>query len=212
MGEHECIDCIAEVRDDASLHGRKPRKIATADGEPKRCTTHLRRFKVRQRQLARSSHVERTYDISAPDAAALLVYQKGRCWICRKATGATKALAVDHDHADDWARGRLCGVCNQFIGRQLGDDPNAALRLVGYLSGDTPYRRMLAARWVTQEYGTAPIDVRVLETDGDPGDIVIWWLWEGPPNVWNANYAMTLDKLQRFATAKRRVDRSSPTP
>lgn len=207
---HECIDCAAEVRDDATQQSRRPRKIVTADGEPKRCTSHLRKFTTRRRQLARGSHVERTYDISAPDAGALLAYQGGRCWICRKATGASKALAVEHDHADNWVRGRLCSTCNQFITRQLGDDPNAALRLVNYLSGDTPYRQMLAARWVESTYGKTPLDVRVMETAGDPGSIVIWWLESG--QLWNANYSLTLDDLQRYAGSKRRVDRSNPTP
>ena len=141
MSEHACIDCRKEPP--ASV-----RKIVTADGEPKRCTTHLRRFKTRQRQQARGRAVERTYDISAKDAGDLLVFQEGRCWICRTATGASKLLAVEHDHADDWVRGRLCSTCNQFIGHQLKDDPNAAARLVGYLSGDTPYRRMLAERLI----------------------------------------------------------------
>jgi hypothetical protein len=199
--EHECIDCRKEPP--ASV-----RKIATSDGEPKRCTSHLRKFTTRQRQQARASGIERKYDISAPDAGALLVYQGGKCWICRKATGASKALAVEHDHADNWVRGRLCSTCNQFITRQLGDDPNAALRLVNYLSGDTPYRQMLAARWVQATYNQTPLDVRVMETAGPPGSIVIWWLESG--QLWNANYSMTLDELLTYAEAKRRVDRSNP--
>ena len=203
--EPECIDCRKEFDGTPT----RPRKIVTADGEPKRCTSHLRKFTTRQRQLARGSHVERTYDISAPDAGALLAYQGGRCWICRKATGASKVLAVEHDHADNWVRGRLCSTCNQFITRQLGDDPNAALRLVQYLSGDTPYRQMLAGRWVFREFGITPLDVRVQETDDG---LVVWWLWQGPPHVWNANYSLTLDDLLKCAEAKRRVDRLDPTP
>lgn len=150
MTEHQCIDCRKEPP--ASV-----RKIITPDGEPKRCTTHLRRFTTRQRQQARGRAVERTYDISAKDAGDLLVFQGGRCWICRKATGASKLLAIEHDHADNWVRGRLCSTCNQFIGRQLGDDPNAALRLVQYLSGDTPYRRMLAERLIRSKDPDAEI-------------------------------------------------------
>lgn len=161
--EPECIDCLKEY------DGRptRPRKIVTPEGQPKRCTTHLRRFTTRQRQLNRASHVERTYDISAKDAGDLLVYQGGRCWICGKASGASKLLAVEHDHADDWVRGRCCSTCNQFLTRQLGDDPVKAQRLVGYLSGDTPYRRMLAERWIRSSYPDAVITNLRLFVDAD---------------------------------------------
>jgi hypothetical protein len=199
---HECIDCAH----DESMISKRPRKIVTADGEPKRCTSHLRKFTTRRRQLARGSHVERTYDISAPDAGALLVYQGGRCWICRKATGASKALAVEHDHADDWVRGRLCSTCNQFITRQLGDDPNAALRLVQYLSGDTPYRRMLAERLIREMAPAEPIDR--LHVVVDAVGVVIEFQYG---QSWST-IATTLETLQSYAGSKRRVDRLDPTP
>ena len=193
--EHTCVDCRAE----ATSLTRRPRKIANpGDGAP-RCTTHLRRFTTRQRQQARGRRVERTYEISAKDAGQLLVAQKGRCWICGKATGASKLLAVDHDHADDWVRGRLCSTCNQFIGRQLDDDPDKALNLVSYLQGDTPYRRLLASRWVLKSYGVQPSidDVRVQLFDGG---IVIHWRESG--QLWNANYNHTLDELLTYAEGK----------
>lgn len=190
---HRCIDCRAED------NPGQPRKIVTPDGEPKRCTTHLRRFKTRQRQSARGRAVERTYDISAKDAGDLLVFQGGRCWICRKATGASKLLAIEHDHADNWVRGRLCSTCNQFITRQLGDDPNAALRLVQYLSGDTPYRRMLASRWVRQHFGITPDPdcLQVVTTTGDQVAIC----WRQPDGKWVSNH-QSLSVLETFAVPK----------
>lgn len=199
MGDHECIDCRREA-DDGAI--RRPRKIVTADGEPKRCTSHLRQFTTRQRQQARGRSVERTYDISAPDAGELLMYQDGVCWICRKATGASKLLAVEHDHADNWVRGRLCSTCNQFITRQLGDDPNAAQRLVQYLSGDTPYRRMLASRVVEASQPFRPFEALHLMVDGN--DVAIWYRvrtpeWEG---TWLC-MRTTLDVLKMAATPKR---------
>jgi hypothetical protein len=195
VSDHQCIDCAK-----SPPPGGRPRKIATADGEPNRCLSHLRQFTTRQKQQARGRSVERTYDISAKDNGALLVYQDGRCWICRKATGASKLLATDHDHADDWVRGRLCSTCNQFIGRQLGDDPNAAQRLVSYLSGDTPYRRMLAARWIKHEFGhEVPAD-RIVVQLGRDGNLVIWWLnSDGSSSTHNGQ---TLETLQTFATPK----------
>ena len=196
--EHVCVDCR---KDPEIVASRRPRPIANPGGdEPPRCLTHLRRFSTRQRQLARGSHVERTYDISAADNGALLVFQGGRCWICGRATGASKALAVEHDHADDWVRGRLCSTCNQFIGRQLGDDPAKAQRLVEYLSGDTPYRRMLAARWIDARFGVQ-IPADRIKIQAEPtGDVTIWWL--DSDNIWNANYGHTLAELKTYATPK----------
>lgn len=138
MAEHQCIDCLKLPPED------RPRQPRPVSGTPKRCHTHRNAFEVRQRKQARGRAIERTYGISAEDAHALLLLQGGRCWICRKATGASKSLAVDHDHETGEVRGRLCSTCNQFIGRQLGDDPAAAQRMVDYLSGDTPYRRLRA--------------------------------------------------------------------
>jgi hypothetical protein len=197
--EHECIDCRAEA---TSLTTR-PRKIVTPEGEPKRCTTHLRRFKTRQRQQARGRHVERTYDISAKDAGDLLVFQNGRCWICGKATGASKLLAVDHDHADDWVRGRLCSTCNQFIGRQLGDDPAKAQRLIGYLSGDTPYRRMLAQRLVVDWHLNAgrpigPFTISQVLQYGGSDFVAVRYSTDG---AW-CEINTTLTELQKYAVPK----------
>lgn len=195
MAEHACIDCRKDPP-------KTVRKIANPGDGPARCTTHLRRFKTLQRQQARAGHVERTYEISAADAGDLLVFQGGRCWICGKATGASKLLAVDHDHADDWVRGRLCSTCNQFIGRQLRDDPEKVQRLLSYLSGDTPYRRLLASRWLLDTHDLAlPADrIRVQLTAGEePGSIAIWWL---PGDSWSVSYNMTLAKLERFARTK----------
>lgn len=175
---HKCVDCKA------GGGGIRPRKIATAEGETPLCATHRTERKVAKRKKARASSVERKYDISADDNQALYVYQNGRCWICQKATGASKNLAVDHDHADDWVRGRLCSTCNQFIGRQLGDDPRKAERLMRYLKGDTPYRRLLAERWIRKylpDYPPDPnSDVTVeLTSVAIAGSLRITWLCRG---------------------------------
>lgn len=163
--------------------------------------THLRRFTTRQRQQNRASHVERTYDISAKDAGDLLVYQGGRCWICGKASGASKLLAVEHDHADDWVRGRCCSTCNQFLTRQLGDDPEKAQRLVGYLSGDTPYRRMLAERVIkTWAPEATPEEIRVNVVGDERGSIEIWFRIAGT-DFWQLLQSSLLT-LQTYAVPK----------
>jgi hypothetical protein len=146
---------------------------------PFRCETHRRAFATHSRKQKRARQVERTYDISAKDNHALFLYQGGRCWLCRKATGATKSLPVDHDHRTNEVRGRLCGPCNQFIGK-LGDDPEAARRLVAYLTGDTPYRRMKAKQTIEAFGETVEELHRVIQ---DPsGELRA--VWRGADRVW----------------------------
>lgn len=196
MGAHQCIDCQAE---EDSKGPRPVRKVA-ADSKPPRCATHARALKVRQRKRARANHVERTYDISAEDNHALYIYQGGKCWICRKATGASKALAVEHDHADDWVRGRCCSTCNQFITRQLGEDPEAARRLVRYFSGDTPYRRMLAERWLRRGVAPALTGIVVLRLEMASETLIsVVWAVAGKPML---PVLVRLDDLASMATPK----------
>lgn len=164
MTEHLCIDCLAEPG--GPQHA--PRKLDTE--KPPRCYTHQRALLTRQRKQSRARQVERTYGISDEDNHALFLLQGGRCWLCRKATGATKSLAVDHDHATNEVRGRLCGPCNQFIGK-LGDDPEAARRLVAYLAGDTPYRRLKAQQ-----------TLRAVQAS--EGEIVIMAVYEMGGELW----------------------------
>lgn len=170
---HQCIDCKTGDT------GIRPRKIVTAEGRPKRCATHETARLRGARKQARARQIERTYDISAEDAYELLLLQGGRCWLCQKATGATKSLAVDHDHATGEVRGRLCGPCNQFIGR-LGDDPAAAQRLVGYLTADTPYRRLRAAQTLMSSGRAGSAEVVVLTVLEHGGELYAGWRYDGP--------------------------------
>lgn len=153
--QHLCAKCAEE---DPELT-RKPRPVVN-QRRPYWCATHRRGELVRQGKVRRATQIERTYQISAEDAHELFLLQQGRCWLCQKATGATKSLAIDHDHETGEVRGRLCGPCNQFIGR-LGDDPGAARRLTGYLSGDTPYRRLKALQAFSSVYGEPVVVDRV---------------------------------------------------
>jgi Recombination endonuclease VII len=105
---------------------------------------------VRHRDAAR--RIERVYGLSEQEYAALLRHQQGRCWCCRRATGASKRLAVDHDHSCDrghpssegcrqCVRGLLCGVCNRLVGF-LRDDPETFERMADYLR-EPPAREVL---------------------------------------------------------------------
>jgi Recombination endonuclease VII len=91
------------------------------------------------KQRARERHVLRTYGVTPDMHAALAEYQGGRCWGCRRATGASKALAVDHDHRTGEVRMLLCSTCNRLIGH-FRDDPVALVRL-GLALVEPPSRR-----------------------------------------------------------------------
>ena len=104
-----------------------------------RCATHTRAHKRAGKARARDTYVQRTYGITPDQYRAMLEWQGGKCYICRRATGATKALAVDHDHAccpgptscgQCW-RGILCGPCNRDVIGRL--DSEALRRAAAYL-------------------------------------------------------------------------------
>lgn len=97
----------------------------------------------KQRENRHATHIAATYGIDAKEYRALLAYQAGKCAICCRATGRTKRLAVDHNHActsghnpsmgcQECVRGLLCHTCNEYIGR-MHDDPRVGERMAKYL-------------------------------------------------------------------------------
>ncbi|MGV9364493.1 endonuclease VII domain-containing protein [Amycolatopsis sp. NPDC003731] len=138
-----CVDCI---RDGV------PRYRDTPHGGPRTplCVTHFRARRKDTRERARAARLEKVYSISAEDYQRLYQAQGGKCAWCRRATGKTKALAVDHDHAccagptscGRCVRGLLCGPCNQELGR-AGDSPDFFRRAIEYLA-NPPARRVFS--------------------------------------------------------------------
>jgi hypothetical protein len=147
-----CKDCVAE--------GRPTNRPAPNPGP--RCHTHAVAEKRRRRLAAAGRRVQKTYGITTEQYAELREFQGGRCAICRRATGASKALAVDHDHAQamrdghphdqgcpECVRGLVCSTCNDVLAH-LRSDVLAAQRLVAYLTVP-PWRRLrqkLASAWL----------------------------------------------------------------
>jgi hypothetical protein len=119
-----------------------------------RCVTHDRERRAAQKLRAHDRRVEVGFGISSDLYWALYEFQGGRCAIfgCR-ATGKTKALAVDHDHSccpgrtscGKCVRGLLCGPHNEMFGRN-GDDPNVFMDMADYLRFPT----FLRYHWVQQ--------------------------------------------------------------
>lgn len=157
--EGVCKDCWADyvVARDAWLEGRGglgavnfgwdiehpkpklPRRPAPHPGP--RCVTHHRAVTKARRSRAHGLKVEATFGITAELYWALYEFQGGKCAILRcRATGKTKALAVDHDHkccpgrtsCGKCVRGLLCGPHNEMFGRN-GDDPEVFQDMAGYL-------------------------------------------------------------------------------
>ena len=81
-----------------------------------------------------------TYGLEKGEYAQLYLFQGGKCALCRRATGASRKLSVDHDHATGLVRGLLCRPCNTMLGHAR-DSAMFFLRCIWYLRR-TPYSRM----------------------------------------------------------------------
>lgn len=102
------------------------------------------RCKACASQASHAGHIERTYGLSEEDYRALLAWQGGVCFVCRKVPRGNRRLAVDHCHTTGRVRGLLCANdqwgCNRAV---LGvvQDLATARRLVAYYEM-TPIERM----------------------------------------------------------------------
>lgn len=99
--------------------------------------------KVRKEKSANAHAraLEKRYGITREDYWNLYHFQGGVCFICRRATGKTRRLTVDHDHKTGLVRGLLCRPCNTFLGH-LRDEIEAFGRASEYLT-DPPFARMI---------------------------------------------------------------------
>ncbi|MFL6145615.1 MAG: endonuclease domain-containing protein [Labedaea sp.] len=93
-------------------------------------------------------HTEATYGVTALMYRVLYRAQGGRCYVCRKATGKSRRLGVDHDHLTGEVRGLVCtgslsaNTCNRLIAIYSRDQ---LLRAVAMLSDPPPARAVLRA-------------------------------------------------------------------
>lgn len=97
-----------------------------------RCATHHRATVAARKAASHARRVANVYGLRDGQYEQLYAAQGGVCAICRRAKGATKKLAVDHDHKTGYVRGLLCSPCNKILGH-LRDDINAAGRVFSYL-------------------------------------------------------------------------------
>lgn len=132
-----CKDCLADL---AAGRVRKLPKRMVVPESGTRCMTHWRAEKLRRKAAAHEKRVQNTYGLEAGEYAQLYEFQGGRCALCRRATGASRRLSVDHDHATGLVRGLLCRPCNTFLGHAR-DKITFFRRCIRYLV-TTPYSLM----------------------------------------------------------------------
>lgn len=166
--EHHCVDCwrdilanrVWESKTDFEKIGEAPpnpppaKVRPTPYGGPRSplCATHHRSRKQARKRSAHASMTERVYNLPGSQYDALKAFQGGVCALCRRATGESRNLSVDHDHAccpgptscGECIRGVLCRPCNDLIGHAR-DDVAFFERGIAYLS-NPPYARMQEER------------------------------------------------------------------
>lgn len=90
--------------------------------------------------------LRRKYGITPTEYRALYYAQGGRCYVCRRATGKTRRLGVDHDHLTGEVRALVCTgsisamTCNRLIAIYRREQ---LLRAVAVLSDPPPARAVL---------------------------------------------------------------------
>lgn len=148
---HRCKECKVEVEAWVSwLNGEPevtgqqepvaPKRVRKADQPGPRCYSH---WKTRQKEVKAANHEKRvieTYGLEKGEYAKLYTFQGGVCALCRRATGASRRLSVDHDHRTGEVRGLLCRPCNTLLGHAR-DKASFFKRCAGYL-GLSPYAAM----------------------------------------------------------------------
>lgn len=147
MTTKQCRDCLADLA--SGVINKMPNREAKYQGP--RCTTHHRAV-VRARKAANhEKRVQQVYGLEKGEYAQLYEFQGGFCALCRRATGASRKLSVDHDHATGLVRGLLCRPCNTFLGHAR-DKLAFFRRCLRYLT-TTPYSLMKAGEeaWAEDE-------------------------------------------------------------
>lgn len=137
-----CKDCRAE--EVAGLKPLGPDRPAPHPGP--RCATHHRLARKAVLEAKQERNRQARYGITPEEYARLFEHQGRRCAICRRATGASRRLAVDHDHrlglghhheptqaCSRCLRGLLCGPCNSMLAHAR-DEPALFHRAVRYLA------------------------------------------------------------------------------
>ena len=128
---------------------RCERVLSPKRARRKYCYPCERNVKKEQSKAAHDAYVQRVYGLLPGEYDKIYEAQGGKCFICQRATGRTRKLAVDHDHAigdgkREAVRGLLCKPCNRMLGHGR-DDPKMFSRAAAYLK-NPPAREVLYGR------------------------------------------------------------------
>ena len=118
--------------------------------DDKLCYTCARGKSKAAKERAHGTRVEALYGITKALYDALLKFQGGRCYICRRVS-LKRRLSVDHSHqcaeehepkqgCPECVRGLLCRPCNQYLG-YIKDDAMTGFRIAEYLRCP-PFQKM----------------------------------------------------------------------
>lgn len=139
-----CKDCYPDPDTRKAIRsGELKLKPREAKYPGPRCYTHHHEVKRTRKAARHGTYVERTYNLTAQQYEQLYVAQNGTCAICHRATGATRKLSVDHDHAccngptscGSCVRGLLCRPCNDMLGHAR-DSVEMFYRAIAYLNAE----------------------------------------------------------------------------
>lgn len=135
-----CKDCYPESHGVQSsfVKGPKPRP---APHPGPRCVSHHRDRVKEVRAANHEKRVQETYGLEKGQYAELYLFQGSLCALCRRATGKSRRLSVDHDHATGNVRGLLCRPCNTLLGHAR-DREDFFERCVDYLQVP-PFARLV---------------------------------------------------------------------
>lgn len=126
----KCKDC----EDERERRGDPPPRFPRPAPYPgPRCASHNRQKKRAAKSGAHEKRVQKVYGLKPGQYWEIYRFQGDLCAICRRATGASRNLSVDHSHATGLARGLLCRPCNDLLGLAR-DDPMFFVRAAQYLN------------------------------------------------------------------------------
>lgn len=106
-----------------------------------RCATCHRARKKALSEAAWARGIRERYGLTPEQYWALYEAQGGVCYICQRATGKARRLAVDHDHQTGYVRGLLCKPCNSILAH-IRDDVWTGYRIVSYLADPPAFREI----------------------------------------------------------------------
>ena len=106
------------------------------------CPTCKRVNKKAAAKRAHSARIFKTYGITGEQYDQLYELQGRKCAVCVTSTGASKRLAVDHNHETGEVRGLVCGRCNHNLLGAAHDTVDILKRAIAYLE-NPPARQLL---------------------------------------------------------------------